>query len=323
VQELIRRGARFGADREGWIKQVRFYGPEVTDDDLPVLARFKRLQSLFLLNTRATSAGIERLRASHPTLKVLPDFRTPIAEEVEAVAALQSCGADIRYDPEGYVQNVQFTDENLRDDALAPLSALTRLEGLGLRSPHITSEGLLHVEHSTSLQLLWLWYSPLSDAALERIKGLTHLKNLAMQGPGITDAGVPALRGLKSLTNLTLKNTSVTGATLAQLDLPALQQLDLGGSPINDAGLEKLPQWPALKRLNLTASEVSDDGLRHLLQVRSLEVLTLNGTRITDRGLIHLQALPALNSLQLQHTGVTSDGVEQFLKAKPGCRVRR
>ena len=67
-------------------------------------------------------------------------------------------------------------------------------------------------------------------------------------------------------------------------DLGRLDNLDLSGAPITNAGLEHLEHLTSLGFLNLSNTAVSDDGLRHLETLPRLRYLLLYGTRVSDEG---------------------------------------
>jgi hypothetical protein len=60
-----------------------------------------------------------------------------------------------------------------------------------------------------------------------------------------------------------------------------------------------------------------------LRKLVNLENLYLKGSRITDAGLLQLAELPKLKSLSLDDTEVTSEGVAEFKKIRPNCKVGR
>ena len=62
-----------------------------------------------------------------------------------------------------------------------------------------------------------LWNTKVSDAALERLKGLTNLEMLQLDGTEITDAGLEHLKGLPNLKWLTLHDTEVTAEGVEKL----------------------------------------------------------------------------------------------------------
>lgn len=324
VRQLIQAGARFRSDKEGWIKDVHFIGPEVADEQLLIMLPLERVQTLFLLNTRVTSAGIERVLAAHPALKANPQFKTPHPDDADAVAALRRYGAKLYFDDEGHVRDVQMFAETVEDADLAALRGLPRLTGLGVHSPRITDAGLRHIAPCKELETLYLYRGTFSDNGLQHLQGLAKLRHLDVEGAALTDESTKALVNLNRLTHLSLRHTSMKGPGLAHLAaLADLEQLLLGDSPIDDAGLASLPNLPKLKRLNLASTAITDEGLRQLPQLESLEVLTLTNTDVSDSGLRHLQGLPALKSLRVEHTRVSKQGQDQFRELKPKCKVTR
>ena len=182
-----------------------------------------------------------------------------------------------------------------------------------------------------------------TDAWLDRLKGLTRLQSLSLNGTNVTDAGLKRLEGMKSLQDLSLYDTLVTDAGLEYLKaLPSLQVLNLRGtdpatnrpgSPktysslglrrpdsgirqpgtvVTDAGLEHLQGLIGLQWLSLSASGVTDAGLRHIGGLTNLATLDLDDTSVGDAGLEHLKGLAKLQDLRLFNTKVTDAGLEHL-----------
>jgi hypothetical protein len=91
--------------------------------------------------------------------------------------------------------------------------------------------------------------------------------------------------------------------------LGRLDTLDLGGSPISDAGLVHLEGLTYLLALSLATTRVTDAGLVHLKGLTSLQVLFLDNTSISDVALVHLKGLIGLRRLNLSSTRVTDAGL--------------
>jgi uncharacterized membrane protein len=116
--------------------------------------------------------------------------------------------------------------------------------------------------------------------------------------------------------------------TLEEDDLQALVPLaeqivwlDLGRSPLDDRGLERVGALRHLVRLDLSRTRVTDDGLAHLQGLLHLESLNLHDTAVTDAGLTHLEALEGLRRLYLWRTATTPDGVDRLRLARPDLEV--
>lgn len=86
--------------------------------------------------------------------------------------------------------------------------------------------------------------------------------------------------------------------------LTRLEDLQLNGSEVTDAGLAFLSGLTKLKHLTLRKSKVTDAGLIHLKALTNLEQLHLGETDCGDAGLKHLRGLPRLKMLGLRYTKI-------------------
>jgi hypothetical protein len=109
-----------------------------------------------------------------------------------------------------------------------------------------------------------------------------------------------------------------------ELLLPVAEQiawLNLGRTPVGDAGMPVIGQLKNLSRLHLEKTDIGDDGLAHLKNLERLEYLNLYGTSVSDAGLSHLNALSRLRSLYLWQSNATREGVAQLTAALPELSV--
>ena len=100
-----------------------------------------------------------------------------------------------------------------------------------------------------------------------------------------------------------------------------MEDLDLYGVKITDAGVEHLRKMTALRRLNLLGGQITDASAEILAQFHELRDLNLYRSRITNAGLAKLQSLKKLEMLDLRYSGVTNAGVQAFRAAVPDCKV--
>ncbi len=125
-------------------------------------------------------------------------------------------------------------------------------------------------------------------AEIEKVGGHVELYEELPGGPVIsvgfgntrvTDAALERLKGLPQLTDLNLQNAQVTDSRLEHLK---------GFSLVTDAGLENLKGLSQLRVLSLGFTEIGDAGLEHLKDLTQLQDVWLDYTQVTDAGLEHL-----------------------------------
>ena len=146
----------------------------------------------------------------------------------------------------------------------------------------VTDECLEFLEAGPPLRQLWVCSRQLSDAGLGHLERLHELEDLDLDGCQVTDAGLRHLRGLTHLRRLNLAKTRVSGTGLEWLrGRMALTSLQLQGAPVSDAGLQAVAGLPGLARLphlrllDLRGTTVSEAALEKLRRTRpGCEILT-------------------------------------------------
>ena len=136
----------------------------------------------------------------------------------------------------------------------------------------------------TSADLASLTRLEADDLNIESLAGLEHataLSYLTLIGNPISD--VSPLASLTKLEELDLNGTSIGDAGVASLSsLTNLTWLDLGGTSIGDAGVAELTSLTKLEELNLHSTSIGDAGVASLSSLTKLEELGLSNTSITD-----------------------------------------
>lgn len=120
----------------------------------------------------------------------------------------------------------------------------------------------------------------------------------------MTDAVLADIGRVETLTALGLSGCrALTDTGLRHLaGLPALEHLDLSGTPITDAGLDVLRHLPKLRTLSLAWTRITDEGAGVLANCRELENLNLAGTAAGDGALRALAGHPTLRHLSISLT---------------------
>ena len=157
-------------------------------------------------------------------------------------------------------------------------------------------------------------------------------------------SGVHALKYLPRLPSLRVialfsaqigpQGATALASALTKRALPSLDELDLDGNPLGDAGLAALlpalRQLPPLKGLDLSNTNIGDEGVASLVaqptagKLKSLERLYLNNNQITDAGCATLAsalrggALPALKELSLESNPASEEAQDEGFATRPG-----
>jgi Leucine-rich repeat (LRR) protein len=164
---------------------------------------------------------------------------------------------------------------------------------------------------------------PVSREILARIGRLPHLEYLELRHSEVQLNDLESLAGCRSLKYLHLYGEHLGNVHVRfPSDLPALEELILSGTDVDDRGLESISHLHNLRRLWVTgAQEVTSDGVASLAKCTRLEELNLARTKADDGALWQLLKLPNLRTLDVEFTSVTATGVNRFREARPNCRV--
>lgn len=169
-----------------------------------------------------------------------------------------------------------------------------------------------------------------SDEALQYLRGFPNLRVLLLSDTQASDSSMRHLTGLSRLEYLFMWDaTAVTDAGVAHLrELKRLRYIHLSSSQITDKSLAVFAKLPDVKGLSLQFNHFTDDGLERVARLEELESLWVCGkvdreNKITDVGLKRIVTLKHLTTLGIQHTEVTSQGVDEFSRAVPGCKILR
>ncbi len=173
----------------------------------------------------------------------------------------------------------------------------------------------------SSLKLLWIQHTSISDNGLEKLKSLDKLEELLFNGnrdPGITSDGLRHLQQFPNLKQLYLYDIKLNQAGLKHLGaLTKLEQLTIRPLVISDntlkvdeTELRHLSKLNNLKSLHLSNIQITDNGMKYLSDLTSLEKLTIYTLKpqITDEGLKYLVDNKKLKSLTISAL-ITDDGL--------------
>ena len=104
---------------------------------------------------------------------------------------------------------------------------------------------------------------------------------------------------------------------MAQLPMPSVAfAMSLGGTMIDNAGLDALARFKYLRSLDISHTKVTDAGLNKLAAIASLRSLDMGASYVTDAGLRVLSKIEHLRNFYFGSTAVTDKGVAELTNNK-------
>ena len=177
-------------------------------------------------------------------------------------------------------------------------------------------------------------YPPVVETAADVQRLPTSEKSIRARG--LADDDIPSLarlRGLKYIdfsSGVAVEKAKITDKgleQLAKLDLPNLEELDLGWCDnITDAGVAHVCKIRTLTMLLLMAcTRITDSAIPELAKAKTLTYLDLRGgPGITDGGLQKLAAKHNWEHIELGGApNITAKGVAQLQAALPRTRINK
>lgn len=191
----------------------------------------------------------------------------------DAVAAIRRLGGDVAYRGEAWYD---FRRKDWKPTWLKNLLGRDHFDPVtvvSLSSEDFRDTDLAYLEALPDVEEIWIG-EPITDAALDHLRGMIKLEELNLHGSGFTDAGLQKLRGLSELRSLTSRNAR-----------------------FSDEGLRELTRHRNLETLHLYSdnqrSPITDAGVRHLHKLKKLTWLILDADKISKGAEEDLQrALP-------------------------------
>jgi Leucine-rich repeat (LRR) protein len=148
-------------------------------------------------------------------------------------------------------------DDNRNDDSdMVQLAKMPHLNHLSVCCPRVTSTGF---------------------AALDKLE----LEELIVRDAKIDDAGIKYLASSTGLRVLILSGTLITDNTVefAVRHFPALQQLDISDTAIDDRAVPMLSNLKHLRELDLGDTKITDESVPALSRMTHLRTLNVAGDR--------------------------------------------
>lgn len=152
-----------------------------------------------------------------------------------------------------------------------------------------------------SIEGLWIdniEEDSVSETCLLPLKKLEKLKEIQVNGPWITDQVLRQIGELHQLRELSIQNAK-----------------------ISKTGLASIRHLTSLRRLTILRSKISDEGVAELSGLENLSFLWVSYNNLTDGCIPHLVKLQNLQELFVKNMGLSTEGVAEFRRLRPDCKV--
>ncbi len=166
--------------------------------------------------------------------------------------------------------------------------------------------------------------SRISPQDLNKLISQTGLLDLLLDNGGVNDQQMALVAKMSSLEHLRIRQSELTDdgiATLCSGDLPNLRILNLPQAALTAQGIRSLQQLPALTNLRLGGTSIDDEAAYEIAKLSELKSLHLIGPSITGVGLAHLARAPKLASFYLDDCKIADSDWEVLFEAKPNIHV--
>jgi Ran GTPase-activating protein (RanGAP) involved in mRNA processing and transport len=221
-------------------------------------------------------------------------------EEAAVRERVQSLGGSVRKNADGRIDRVIVEREGLTLEDMQKIGKLTHLEWIRVGGPAI------------------------NDSYVEALKGLTSLKIVDIENSSITDKSLEILKELPLIETLNLRrNLQFTDQAIKLFaEFPNLKTLQILYNGFSDMSLYDLDKVKSVRVLDIRALPVGDDTLMCIADLENLEEIRIRSGSVTNEGIAELKKCKKLKVIELQDAGVTA-GLAEVLKDMENLRSLR
>jgi Leucine rich repeat len=258
----------------------------LADEDLAVLKRMPRLESLNLNETPITGGALE-------------------------------------YD--GQCQNLQSLELHhtaIGNLGLRALAGLPKLKRLRLSGTQVGDEGIHDLQGLENITDLDIEHTAITNDALETIATLKNLERLNLSLTSVTDVGIAKLTRLGSLKRLRLDGTSANAAALQAISqLPSLEELHVSGQ-IVEGNLSPLANCPKLRVLSGVQVSMNHGSLKLPPSLEELGVVDRLTNPSVFEELVSLPNLKVINAgYPVYYESENIEALQRFRAARPNVDI--
>jgi hypothetical protein len=286
------------------LEEVRINSNKITDSDLAIIARMRRLKTLKLSSARVTSQGIAHL-ARLPKLETIGfyslEFIDAAGKPADGFKALKHL--EMESCPE------------IGDETIIAFGTLPRVEEVILLGTAVGDRSVLNLVRGGNVKTLILQDSQVTDDGLRLVQNCSQPFFLNVQGTAITDKGLSVLTD-KQLSGLVICRTGITDEGLSSLaQIQGLEYLSLSDTKLTGIGVRYFDRRTLLPSLQLDGTSLTSAGVLALAEARCTQ-LNLSRTFVGDNELMLFAANLDLIELNVSETKVTASGIRAFYQSR-------
>lgn len=148
------------------------------------------------------------------------------------------------------------------------------------------------------------------------------LRVLSLRNQRDADIVAAALSHERGLSQLELNGSDLTDAGLQKLPIESLEELNVSRTRVTLRGLvHSLPRTRNLRAIHLDGRQCDSEVVGILAQKDALQWIVLTGAEVTDEQVELLRPLTNLSLVHLYNTAITRSGFDRLERLLPNCRV--
>lgn len=293
--------------------------PAFDDRALLALAGLTKLEGFDTTNATFTDEGM----AAFKGMKDLKNLNLGGIKGVRGPGLVHIAGAS-------GLTKINLGSTQVTDESLAAISGLKNLTDVNLSNTSVTSACLKHLGPLKQLRSLNLSAEKFTGVGLDALTGCNELRQLVCGGGGgnppcnMTDDGLRDLAkaALPKLEQLNIKGQTITDAGYAHLAAYKLKQLDVEKQP-GVEGMRAIATISTLETLNFGSGPAGDAEVVPLTALKGLKHLSFYISEVTDAALPGLLAMPNLKSFYFYQSKITPAAIEAAKKTRPDLKIGR
>ena len=228
-------------------------GTKITDVGLESIGKLTHLIELTLEETGITGAGFKHL-AGLQDIRILKFAETAVTDEaadvLKGMRKLQIIGAT----------NVK----GITDKTIELVKDLPNIHTMELRGTSVTDATVAMLSELKRMHCYDLAQSQVTEKGLESLKNYSNAQSLAIDGAQATEKGLQFVKdGLPLFQEIYLYGPEINDEfmTRAKTTLNGLQELNLFGTALTDAGLKQLAEVQSLTTVRIAQEGLTPEGI--------------------------------------------------------------